>query len=77
MAERGVESFDGEGGGVMLSRGQTADGVQQIGARQLSCLLHSFSGKQLRQDRSTDECRRAAVREISCCFDLIAFDDQR
>ena len=73
----GVECFDRECGGVMFSRGQAADRIQQICTRQLFRFFSRLSTNQLSQNRSTNKCRRTAVSEISRCLDAIVFDDQR
>lgn len=49
----------------MFARGESADRVEQIGARDLLRFDRCFSGYQLRQYRTADERWRTAVCEIA------------
>ena len=61
----------------MFARRKAADRVQKIVACQLYRFSSSLSYYQLRQNRTTNECWRTAVREIASSFDPFAANDER
>src|SRR4051794_39770021 len=62
---------------MMFSRGQAADGFEQIASRQVLQLRSSFPDNHLSQNRTADQRWRTAIREIASLFDSVVVDKQR